>query len=91
MKSYESYKAARLTSQSADVEPLRLSFLAEPPRYIGPESEWRPRLTEIYTTEGCRIERLLRDHLPGGLYDGILRAMLENSASVLRVPFGGDA
>ena len=42
-----------------------------------------------YQIDARRIEELLHDHLPGGTYCELLRAMLTRRASHFRVPFGG--
>lgn len=82
--------AAEIRSCKADdVEPLRISFdrdvrlLFRGIREYDHEGwvEHRRR----YDAEGRRIAQLLEEHLPGGLFDSLLGAMLSAKASHLHV------
>ena len=44
------------------------------------------RIKQVFAEEGQRLSDALRAHLPGGVYDALLGAMLHEKATVFHVP-----
>ena len=44
------------------------------------------RTKQVFAAEGKRLSDALRAHLPGGVYDALLGAMLHEKATVFHVP-----
>jgi len=59
----------------------------EPPLHKG--ADWIELCHEFYAREGAAIGDLLIANLPGGTLDQLLVRLLENKASLLRVPIHG--
>lgn len=85
MTTRRSYLASPIGTET--VPPLTLVFDQPLPDDItGPD--WERRRLELYTTEGKALADALREHLPGGLFDALMVAMLEHKRSLFRVRWG---
>jgi len=74
-----SFKASPVARET--VADLVLTFDREVPRFS--DRTWEADSRAAYVADGDRVESALFEHLPGALYDQILRAMLSRKASLL--------
>lgn len=77
------YKASSVGAEAVPDLELRATETAPE---IGPIISWEEAYRRFYYVQGVEIVRQLRASLPGGTIDGILLALLESKASLLRVP-----
>lgn len=78
-----SFKASPIAPDRT-VDDLALLFDTAVPD-AKPDEHFEAWYRETYEREGDQVEAALFKHLPGGLYDQILRAMLARKASLLKV------
>ncbi len=56
-----------------------------------PIHRWEDRVQSYYRSEGEQLAQALLAHLPGGLIDGLLVALLTRKASLFSVAFADQA
>lgn len=89
MRTFQFYKAQRTAEEVPDV---RIVAVREIPDICG-EVDPLATARSLYEEEGKRLAYALRRSLPGGTIDALLRELLLQRASLLRVPMpdGGSA
>lgn len=81
-----SYRASPIAGD-ADVGPLSVLFVDDLPEIVTTGRDFsEPAAREWYARAGGEVAEAMRRRIPGGLFDGILGAMLAMKASVFRVP-----